>query len=80
MQSLHALSSTLGTLYQQGWPRRVMEASMMSSATRKKACSHSMHQPSALARNSSASDTAPLIALTASSTAIPRFSLPLGTL
>lgn len=30
---------TLGTRYQHGCPRRVMELSMMSSATRKKACS-----------------------------------------
>lgn len=36
-----ALSSlTLGTLYQQGWPLRVIDPSMMSSATRKKACNY----------------------------------------
>ena len=34
---------TLGCLYQQGWPLRVMELSMMSSATRKKACSCGHH-------------------------------------
>ena len=33
------LPLTSSTLYQQGCPRRVMEPSMMSSATRKKACS-----------------------------------------
>lgn len=32
------LGCTSGTQYQQGCPRRVMELSMMSSATRKKAC------------------------------------------
>jgi len=32
------LQRTSSTLYQQGWPRRVMEPSIMSSATRKKAC------------------------------------------
>ena len=51
MQSLHAFRPTLGTLYQHGWPRRVMLWSIMSSATRKNACSHSMHQPTVIARN-----------------------------
>jgi len=37
--SLIAIILTDGRRYQQGWERRVMEASMMSSATRKKACS-----------------------------------------
>jgi hypothetical protein len=36
---LEGREHTLGTLYQQGCPRRVMEPSMMSSATRKNACS-----------------------------------------
>lgn len=78
---MHALSSTLGTLYQQGWPRRVMEASMMSSATRKKACSHSMHQPSTHARRSWLSVTTPRLSCRSpSTTASPRLSLPPGTL
>jgi len=64
----------------------------MSSATRKKACSHSMHQPSASALNlvstgkaATASGTEEeveglTIAATASATASPRLSLPPGTL
>ena len=60
--------------------------SMMSSATRKKACNHSMHQPSASAENLSvgARPAAPpgvcVWAAKASATAMPRFSLPPGTL
>lgn len=42
MPSLTATMPTSGTLYQQGCPRRVMLLSMMSSATRKYACSCTM--------------------------------------
>lgn len=53
-------------LYQQGCPLRVMDSSMMSSATRKYAWSHSMHHPTAIARNSSFSVASfPSLALTA---------------
>jgi hypothetical protein len=38
--ALSSASLTLGTLYQQGWPLRVIDPSMMSSATRKKACNY----------------------------------------
>jgi hypothetical protein len=43
--SLIAFCFTSAFLYQHGCPRRVMESSMMSSSTRKHACSHSMHHP-----------------------------------
>ena len=87
-----ATMPTVGTLYQQGWPRRVSEASMMSSATRKKACSHSMAQPSTAARFASAGVAPPSLpppalrcssarmAFTACTTVSPRLSLPPGTL
>jgi len=38
-ESLMAIIPISGRRYQQGWERRVMEESMMSSETRKKACS-----------------------------------------
>ena len=41
-----AMWPTSGRLYQHGWPRRVSELSITSSATSSHACSHSMHQPS----------------------------------
>jgi hypothetical protein len=43
--SLIAIIPTFGARYQHGWPRRVLEASMMSSLTRKKACRSSIIQP-----------------------------------
>ena len=45
--SLMAIVPTEGCLYQQGWPRRVMLLSIMSSETRKKAWSSSVNQPRA---------------------------------
>ena len=41
--SLMAMCPTPLHLYQHGWPRRVCDSSMMSSATSSHACSHSMH-------------------------------------
>ena len=43
--SLMAMLPTPGRRNQHGWPRRVWEASMMSSETRKKACRSSVSQP-----------------------------------
>ena len=43
--SLMAIMPTEGCLYQQGWPRRVMLLSIMSSETRKKAWRSSVSQP-----------------------------------
>lgn len=44
-ESLIAIMPTPSTLYQQGAPLRVIEASIISSATRNIACSSSVHQP-----------------------------------
>lgn len=43
--SLMAIMPTFGIRYQQGLPRRVMEESIMSSETRKKACKSSVIHP-----------------------------------
>ncbi len=48
--SLMAIMPTLGARYQHGFPRRVLEESMMSSETRKKACSSSIIHPSRAGR------------------------------
>ncbi len=39
-ESFMAIWPTLGTRYQQDWPRRVIDESIMSSETRKKAWSY----------------------------------------
>lgn len=51
--SLIAIMPTFGIRYQHGCPRRVFEASMMSSLTRKNACSSSIIQPRVAARKNS---------------------------
>ena len=43
--SLMAMVPTEGSRNQQGWDRRVCDESIMSSETRKKACSNSVSQP-----------------------------------
>ena len=54
--SLMAIMPTEGMRYQHGWPRRVLELSMMSSLTRKKAWRSSIIQPRVAARKNSSEE------------------------
>lgn len=82
--SLSAIFCTCGCRYQHGWPRRVCESSMKSSATSSQACSHSTIQPST-ANLTSISLVSGLpedlkISRPHSTTISPRFILPPHTL
>ncbi len=75
--SLMATMPTPSWRYQQGLPRRVMLPSMMSSETRKKACSSSVIQPSvAVLKYSSSVSGRPRRIEALSGTDMPRLHLP----
>src|SRR3569833_169279 len=77
MASLMATMPTPSCRYQHGLPRRVMLASIMSSDTRKKACSSSVIQPSAAALKYSSSERGrPSSMDTESGTDMPRLHFP----
>ena len=73
-----AMVPTLGSRYQQGWPRRVRDESMMSSETRKKACRSSVSQPRVAAawKVDGASEGVEERSAVVSRTEMPRLALP----
>mgnify|MGYP007107143660 FL=1 len=75
--SLIAIMPTLGIRYQQGEPRRVLDESMISSETRKKAWSSSIIQPRVAERKYSSSVSSRLRSRDdVSTTDMPRLHLP----
>ena len=74
------MGPTPSTLYQHGWPRRVKDESIMSSATKSQAWSISMIQPSTAKRHKSSFVTglpwASKSTTPVSTTIKPRFILP----
>lgn len=75
--SFMAIIPTPGARYQQACPRRVSEASIMSSDTRKKACSSSVSQPSVAVAVKLSGDNGLVLRMEAVSiTDMPRLYLP----
>jgi hypothetical protein len=76
IESLKAVRPTSSWRNQQGWPRLVSLPSMMSSATRKKACRNSTVQPRSAASRSRAAGLPGRSREKVTGTEMPRFSLP----